>query len=91
MGALAGKSLFMAGLISLSSLLLGGCGGKADELYIYNWITYTPETVIEKFQKEYQVKVIYAEFDSNEAMYAKLLAGGTGYDIVFPSETTFPS
>ena len=66
------------------SLLLPGCK-KSDSLYIYNWTYYTPDSVIEKFEKEYNVTVIYDEFASNEDMYAKLKAGGSGYDIVFPS------
>jgi spermidine/putrescine transport system substrate-binding protein len=55
-------------------------------LYIYNWTYYTPDSVIEKFEKEYGVEVIYDEFASNEDMYAKIKAGGSGYDIVFPSQ-----
>lgn len=65
--------------------LLGGCSG-GKKLFIYNWTYYTPPTVIEKFEKEYGVKVIYDEFASNEEMFAKLQAGGSGYDLVFPSE-----
>jgi spermidine/putrescine-binding protein len=65
--------------------LLAGCGKNADKLYIYNWTYYTPDTVIEKFEEEYKVTVIYDEFASNEDMYAKIKAGGSGYDIVFPS------
>jgi spermidine/putrescine transport system substrate-binding protein len=61
-------------------------GGKSDKtLYIYNWTYYTPDTVIEKFEAEYGVKVVYDQFASNEDMYAKIKAGGSGYDIVFPS------
>jgi spermidine/putrescine transport system substrate-binding protein len=41
--------------------------------------------VIEKFEKEYQVTVSYDEFPSNEDMYAKILAGSSGYDLIFPS------
>ena len=63
---------------------LSSCS-KGQRLYIYNWTYYTPDTVIEKFEKEYNVSVIYDEFASNEDMYAKLKAGGSGYDIVFPS------
>jgi spermidine/putrescine transport system substrate-binding protein len=54
-------------------------------LYIYNWTYYTPDSVIEKFQNEYGVEVIYDQFASNEEMYTKIMAGGTGYDIIFPS------
>ena len=76
-------------LVVLAALIMpamfGSCGKKADRLYIYNWTYYTPDTVIEKFEKEYNVTVIYDEFASNEDMYAKIKAGGSGYDIVFPS------
>ena len=68
----------------LAFLLFGGCA-KKQRLYIYNWTYYTPDSVIEKFEEEYNVTVIYDEFASNEDMYAKLKAGGSGYDIVFPS------
>jgi spermidine/putrescine transport system substrate-binding protein len=64
-----------------------GCSKKNDDknLYIYNWTYYTPDSVIRKFEKEYNVSVVYDEFASNEDMYAKIKAGGSGYDIVFPS------
>jgi spermidine/putrescine transport system substrate-binding protein len=63
---------------------LGSCS-KQKNLFIFNWTYYTPETVIEKFEKEYGCKVVYDSFDSNETMFAKLKAGGSNYDIVFPS------
>jgi spermidine/putrescine transport system substrate-binding protein len=59
--------------------------GESRRLHIYNWTYYTPDSVIEKFEAEYGVEVIYDEFASNEEMYTKLQAGGTGYDIIFPS------
>lgn len=61
--------------------------GKAEKekLYIYNWTYYTPDSVIEKFEKEYDIEVVYDTFASNEELYAKLLAGGSGYDLIFPS------
>jgi spermidine/putrescine transport system substrate-binding protein len=70
-------------ILSLIVLLTASCGKQ--KLYIYNWTYYTPDAVIEKFEKEYNVRVIYDEFASNEDMYAKLKSGGSGYDIVFPS------
>ena len=47
-------------------------GASSGRLYIYNWTYYTPDSVIEKFEEEYGVEVIYDEFASNEEMYAKL-------------------
>ena len=60
-------------------------GAMSNRLFIYNWTYYTPDSVIEKFEEEYGVDVIYDEFASNEEMYAKLQAGGSGYDVIFPS------
>jgi len=76
--------LFVLGFLTLALLMSGSCE-KKERLYIYNWTYYTPETVKEKFEKEFNVRVIYDEFASNEDMYAKLKSGGSGYDIVFPS------
>jgi spermidine/putrescine transport system substrate-binding protein len=77
-------------LFTLALLTLGGCSkqranAQSSRLYIYNWTYYTPDSVIEKFEEEYGVEVIYDEFASNEEMYAKLKNGGSGYDIIFPS------
>jgi spermidine/putrescine transport system substrate-binding protein len=55
-------------------------------LYIYNWTEYMPEDVLTAFQEKTGIRVIYATYDSNESMYAKVkLTRGKGYDVVFPS------
>ena len=54
-------------------------------LYLYNWTYYTPDSVIQAFEKKYDVKVVYDDFASNEDMFAKLMAGSKGYDLVVPS------
>jgi spermidine/putrescine transport system substrate-binding protein len=81
--------LDIAALVLLSlTVIFGGCSGKSEaskKLYIFNWTYYTPDSVIEKFEKEYKVDVIYDSFASNEEMFAKLKAGGADYDLCFPS------
>jgi spermidine/putrescine transport system substrate-binding protein len=74
-------------MAALVGVLVSGCAKRdaGKTLYIYNWTYYTPPSVIEKFEAEYGIDVVYDEFASNEDMYAKLLSGGSGYDIVFPS------
>ncbi len=63
-----------------------GCKVPAGgELHIYTWSDYIAPEVIAGFEKGLGVKVVVDTFDSNEAMYAKLKAGGTGYDIMTPS------
>ena len=60
-------------------------GGDGGELHIYTWSDYIATDVLDSFEKALGVKVVVDTFDSNEAMYAKIKAGGTGYDIIMPS------
>jgi len=55
------------------------------ELNMYNWSDYIGEKTVPNFIKEFGVKMRYDNFDSNEVVHAKLVAGRTGYDIVVPS------
>jgi putrescine transport system substrate-binding protein len=58
---------------------------SAAEVRVYNWSDYIDESILEEFTKETGISVVYDVFDSNEVVETKLLAGGTGYDIVVPS------
>ena len=70
----------------LAVLGMTGISCAKNTLHVYNWSYYTPPSVIEKFEKEYGVRVIIDEYASNEEMYTKLKTGGSGYDLVFPSQ-----
>lgn len=65
--------------------LFSGCSEKKPELHLYNWVDYINPESIQRFEEKYNCKVVVDYFDSNEAMYAKLKAGATGFDVVFPS------
>ncbi len=54
-------------------------------LNVYNWSDYIAEDTIAKFEEQTGIKVNYDVFDSNEVLEAKMLAGGSGYDIVVPT------
>lgn len=54
-------------------------------LNIYNWSDYIAPDTLANFEKETGIKVRYDNFDNNEIVHAKLVAGKTGYDIVVPS------
>jgi|TARA_B100000989_G_scaffold157631_1_gene117729 putrescine transport system substrate-binding protein len=58
---------------------------SSEELFIYNWSDYIAEDTISNFEAETGIKVTYDMYDSNEVLEAKLLAGNSGYDLVFPS------
>lgn len=87
------KYLIMVAISSVLALL-AGCGGSADSgkpvLHVYNWSDYLAEGLLEQFEAEYGCKVVYDVFDSNEALYAKLKAGASGYDLIFPSSYFVP-
>lgn len=56
-------------------------------LNIFNWGEYIDNSIIRDFEKEYpHIKINYETFDSNEAMYTKLVTGDANYDVVIPSE-----
>ncbi|WP_141432183.1 PotD/PotF family extracellular solute-binding protein [Bacillus sp. 03113] len=59
---------------------------SGNTLTVYNWGDYIDEDLIEQFEKETGIKVIYETFDSNEAMMTKIQQGGTSYDVAVPSE-----
>ncbi len=61
---------------------------SADQLYIYTWADYTDPELLETFRKKTGIKAIVDIFDSNEAMLAKIQAGGGGtYSIIYPSDS----
>lgn len=53
---------------------------------IYNWGDYIDPDLIDQFEEESGIKVVYQTFDSNEAMLTKIEQGGTTYDIAVPSD-----
>lgn len=66
--------------------LMAGAAG-AEEVRVYNWSDYIDEDLLTKFEAETGIDLIYDVFDSNELLETKMLAGGSGYDVVVPSGT----
>jgi spermidine/putrescine transport system substrate-binding protein len=61
---------------------------KKEVLNLFCWSEYVPQEVIDGFSKETGIKVNVENYASNEEMLAKLLAGGSKYDLIQPSEYT---
>lgn len=75
--------------------------GRTDEtavpdrgvtINVYNWGEYiangtdgSPD-VNEEFTRRTGIRVNYTTFDSNEALYSKLVGGGADYDVIIPSD-----
>lgn len=81
------KKLAIAGLAAVT---LAGCSDQQEEaqvLNLYNWSEYMPQEVLDRFEEETGIQVVYTTYDSNEAMYArlKLLDDSSQYDLAVPS------
>ncbi|MEN3951138.1 polyamine ABC transporter substrate-binding protein [Iodidimonas sp. SYSU 1G8] len=84
----------MRSWLALSLMLLAGVSGSAKAaedkvLNVYNWSDYIAADTLAAFQKETGIKVNYDVYDSMAMLEAKLLAGRSGYDVVFPTLTPF--
>jgi len=61
------------------------CIGESEKiLHLYNWADYVPKILLERFEKETGIHIVYSVFDSVEVLEAQLLLD-TRYDVVFPS------
>lgn len=74
--------LLSAALLAASAF---AAGAQERVVNVYNWSDYIDESVLQDFTKETGIKVVYDTFDSNEILETKLLAGGSGYDVVVPT------
>jgi spermidine/putrescine transport system substrate-binding protein len=68
------------GTISLSS-----AANAEGKLNIYNWGDYINPEVLTRFTEDTGIEVSLDTYGTNEELLAKIQAGATGYDIVFPS------
>src|SRR5215203_3850637 len=88
-GAVAGSTLsVLACQPNTTAQSSGGGGGGPEEkaLNFYNWGDYVAKSTIPDFEKQTGIQVTQDFFSSNEDLLAKLQAGGTGYDVIVPSD-----
>ncbi|NUZ04359.1 polyamine ABC transporter substrate-binding protein [Piscinibacter koreensis] len=80
------RTVVVASAAVVAAALATGAASAAEPkvLNVYNWSDYIAEDTIRNFEKETGVKVNYDNYDTNEILHAKLVAGQTGYDIVVP-------
>lgn len=73
----------------LSMLTFSGSASPAvaadKTVNIFFWYDYVSPKVIEAFEKETGIKVVYDTFESTELLTTKVLVGKTGYDLVLPT------
>ncbi len=74
-------------VIVIAAICVGRFSGISNKpiLRVFNAGEYIDTALITRFEEEYNCKVIYETFDSNESMYTKLQSGSE-YDIIIPSD-----
>jgi putrescine transport system substrate-binding protein len=80
-------ALLAAGALAAGTLSAGAAEEK--RLFIYNWADFIGRGTIADFEKRTGIKVVYDLYDAEETMEARLMAGSSGYDVVFASTNFF--
>lgn len=75
--------------LSLIAAVSSAQAAEDKVLNVYNWSDYIASDTLEKFTAQTGIRVNYDVYDSNEVLQAKLQAGKSGYDVVFPSASPF--
>jgi len=83
-------ALTLIGATALSAPFIGRARAEGT-LNVYNWADYIGETTIDDFQNATGIAVTYDNYSSAEEMQAKMLAGSTGYDVVFMAGVSLPN
>ena len=75
---------FILSIILVASLV--GCNRNQTKLYILNWDEYIDEGLLDKFEEQFDCKVIMEIAESNEIMYSRIASKAADYDIAIPSD-----
>lgn len=73
-------------LLTLCAAVFAGCAAPGKTIHVYNWGDYIDTALIDAFEEETGIQVVYSTFASNEEMFAKLSAGSSDYDVLVPSD-----
>ena len=80
-------AVLLCALVTGSTLTGFKSAGDDKELVLFTWEGMFPQEVLDDFEKETGVKVIYSNFDTDETMLEKLaMAKGGDYDIVIADD-----
>ncbi|MBS0394297.1 MAG: polyamine ABC transporter substrate-binding protein [Proteobacteria bacterium] len=79
--------------LAAAGALLAACGGPAAPrervVSVYNWADFIGKTTVADFEQATGIRVDYDTFDNDQTLEAKMLAGGSGYDVVSTATNYF--
>jgi putrescine transport system substrate-binding protein len=67
-----------------------GAAAQQRELRIFNWSDYIAPAVLEAFERETGIKVVYDTFDQMDLVETRVMAGRTGYDLIVVTASFLP-
>ncbi len=70
-------------------MAIGTACQAEEQVHLYNWNDYFAEDTLSGFQDKTGIRPVLDVYDANEVLEAKLFAGGSGYDLVFPTARPF--
>lgn len=80
------RIVLLLALVLIISAIMTGCGESKPTINVYNWGDYIDPEVLDMFEEEYGIEVVYDTYATNEDLYVKLKQGGSSYDVIFPSD-----
>ena len=72
--------------LAVMCFLFASCGDDREVVRVYNWGDYIAPGVIDQFEEEENIRVIYEMFEMNEDMYTKVKNSNNAYDVLIPSD-----
>lgn len=87
------RSIVLGATLLLTVLTFSGCkkedpadAATSNSLVVYNWGEYLDPDILDEFEEETGISIIYDEFETNEIMYPKVETGAVVYDVICPSD-----
>lgn len=77
-------------LMNLRRAVNGAGAGAKETVRVLNWPDYIEPSVLQDFEKEFNIRVVYDIFSDNDDLQSRLGATGTPYDVVFPTANAVP-
>ena len=84
--------IIAAAMAFMCCMILASCTGYEGEVNVYNWGEYISPgddgslDVIKEFERRYNIKVNYTNFETNEELYNVLVNSNSTYDVIIPSD-----